>query len=174
MIKNKKQYKKTKELMLEFKKALEDLEGRVDVIEDKEEYEYTYNAYQYQYSQLKEEAVEYESIRNNQTKVLVDKSIDNLYEVLIQARIARGWSQTDLAKELDLNPQQIQRYEASNYEGVSLWKVLDILDALELKVELKDIALPDPNYIQPETKIIAIQSKTKEIKQRKALFAVGE
>lgn len=174
MIKNNKQYKKTKELMLEFKKALESLESRVNTIEDKEDYEYTYNSYQYQYSQLKEEAVEYENIRNNQTKVLVDKSIDNLYEVLIQARIAKGWSQTDLAKELDLNPQQIQRYEASNYEGVSLWKVLDILDALELKVELKDIALPDPNYIESETKIIAIQSKIEEIKQRKSLFAVGE
>jgi HTH-type transcriptional regulator/antitoxin HigA len=174
MIKNKKQYKRTKELMLQFKSALDDLESRVDAIEDKEDYEYTYNSYQYQYSQLEEEAVEYENIRNHRTKVLVDKSIDNLHEVLIQARIARNWTQTDLAKELELSPQQIQRYEATNYEGVSLWKVLDILDALELKIELKDIALPNPNYIQPEAKIIAIQSKSQEVKQRQSLFAVGE
>lgn len=174
MIKNKKQYKKTKELMLQFKSALEDLESRAGVIEDKEDYEYTYNSYQYQYSQLREEAEVYENIRNNRTKVLVNKSIDNLHEVLIQARIARGWSQTDLAKELELSPQQIQRYESTNYEGVSLWKVLDILDALELKIELKDIALPNPNYLQPEAKIIAIQSKAEEVKQRQSLFAVGE
>ena len=174
MIKNKKQYKKTKELMLQFKSALEGLESRVDAIEDKEDYEYTYNSYQYQYSQLEEEAVEYENIQSHRTKVLVGKSIDNLHEVLIQARIARNWTQTDLAKELELSPQQIQRYEATNYEGVSLWKVLDILDALELKIELKDIALPNPNYIQPEAKIIAIQSKSQEVKQRQSLFAVGE
>jgi len=175
MIKNKKQYKRTKELMLQFKSALDDLESRAGAIDDKEDYEYTYNSYQYQYSQLEEEAVEYENIRNHRTKVLVDKSIDNLHEVLIQARIARDWSHGDLAKELDLkNPQQIQRYEATNYEGVSLWRVLDILDALELEIELKDIALPNPNYIQPEAKIIAIQSKSQEVKQIQSLFAVGE
>jgi transcriptional regulator with XRE-family HTH domain len=174
MIKNKKQYKRTKELMLQFKGALDDLESRADAIEDKEDYEYTYNSYQYQYSQLEEEAVEYENIQSHRTKVLVDKSIDNLHEVLIQARIARNWTQTDLAKELELSPQQIQRYEATNYEGVSFWKVLDILDALELKIELKDIALPNPNYIQPEAKIIAIQSKQEEVRQLGFLFAVGE
>jgi HTH-type transcriptional regulator/antitoxin HigA len=176
MIKNKKQYKRTKDLVIQFQNALKQLEEeeKEALIEDREDYEYTYNSYRYQCDELKETVLEYENLVKQKTKILRNKSIEDLYKILIQARIARAWSQSDLAKELDLSPQQIQRYESTNYEGVSLWRVLDILDALELKVELKDIALPDPNYMRPETKIVAIKSKAEEIKQRQSLFAVGE
>ena len=37
-----------------------------------------------------------------------------LPDILIQARIAAGMSQTKLARELGLKPQQVQRYEATN------------------------------------------------------------
>lgn len=175
MIKNKKQYKRTKDLVLQFQNALKQLEEEEALIEDREDYEYTYNSYRYQCDELKETVLEYENLLKQKTKILRNKPIEDLYKILIQARIARGWSHGDLAKELDMkNPQQIQRYEASNYEGVSLWRVLDILDALELKVELKDIALPNPNYIQPETKIVSIQSKQQEVQQAGFLMAIGE
>ncbi|MBZ0187422.1 MAG: helix-turn-helix domain-containing protein [Candidatus Obscuribacterales bacterium] len=45
---------------------------------------------------------------------------------LIQARIARGLAQEDLAKLLNLKKQQIQSYEASDYASASLSRIMEI------------------------------------------------
>ena len=50
---------------------------------------------------------------------------------LIRARIACGLSQKDLAQRLGMPEQQIQRYEAVNYESVSLGRISEIADALQ-------------------------------------------
>jgi transcriptional regulator with XRE-family HTH domain len=49
---------------------------------------------------------------------------------LIRARISAGLSQRELAARLGLKEQQIQRYEATNYETASLRRVLEIAAAL--------------------------------------------
>ena len=38
--------------------------------------------------------------------------MDEFGEVVTKARIARGWSQADLARVLGIKPQQVQRYES--------------------------------------------------------------
>jgi HTH-type transcriptional regulator/antitoxin HigA len=43
-------------------------------------------------------------------------------------------SQEELAGKLGLKPQQIQRYEATNYQGASLERVNEILRALGVKL----------------------------------------
>ena len=50
------------------------------------------------------------------------------------SRIAAGLSQKELAAKLGLKPQQIQRYEADNYQGASLGRVNAILRALGVKL----------------------------------------
>jgi len=51
------------------------------------------------------------------------------------SRIAAGLSQKELAAKLGLKPQQIQRYEAGNYQGAtSLGRVNPILRALGVKL----------------------------------------
>ncbi len=52
-------------------------------------------------------------------KTLKLDSLDALPKVLIQGRIAAGLTQEDLAARLGLKPQQIQRYEASDYHIAS-------------------------------------------------------
>lgn len=59
-------------------------------------------------------------------------SLENLPSVLVQARIAAGMSQTDLAARLGLKPQQIQRYEASDYSSASLDRLIEICSALNV------------------------------------------
>ena len=44
----------------------------------------------------------------------------------MQARIAAGFSQTELASRLNTKPQQIQRYEATNYMGASVDKLIHV------------------------------------------------
>ncbi len=173
MIKNQKQYSYTQKLLTQFENNLAALEAKKSEMNELD-FEMDYYANLYQCNELKEEIIEYENIKNKRTKVLREKAIDDLYKVLIQTRIARGWSQSKLAEQLEIDQQQIQRYESSNYESASLARILDIIDVLELKIELKDIALPNPNYNTPETKIIPIREKQKSIVDKHCLFAVGE
>ena len=50
---------------------------------------------------------------------------------LIHARIAAGLSQKELAERLGMPEQQIQRYEATEYESVSLARIIEIAKALQ-------------------------------------------
>jgi transcriptional regulator with XRE-family HTH domain len=61
-------------------------------------------------------------------------SLDALPKVLIEARIAAGLTQEDLASRLGLKPQQIQRYEASDYQTASLARLRGIARVLNLRV----------------------------------------
>lgn len=50
---------------------------------------------------------------------------------LIRARIASGLTQKDLAQRLGMAEQQIQQYEAKDYESVSLARIAEIARALQ-------------------------------------------
>jgi ribosome-binding protein aMBF1 (putative translation factor) len=73
-------------------------------------------------------------LRSGRRRSLALESIEELPKTLIQARIAAGLSQEELAGKLGLKPQQIQRYEATNYQGASLERVNEILRALGVKL----------------------------------------
>ena len=60
--------------------------------------------------------------------------IEELPKTLIQARIAAGLSQEDLAAKLGIKPQQVQRYEATNYRSASLERVNGVLRVLVVKL----------------------------------------
>lgn len=173
MIKNSKQYNATIEYATRFKASMDKLESRKSEMEELE-FEFAYNSYLYQYNQLNEELVEYRNLKNQKTKVLKDKSIDKLAQVIIQARIAKGWTQGQLAEKLEKKQQQIQRYEATNYESADLAFILDVIDVLELKIELKDIILPSSEYKIVKDNIIPIGRIQEKLSQEKRLFAVGE
>ncbi|MFQ5652267.1 MAG: helix-turn-helix transcriptional regulator [bacterium] len=57
--------------------------------------------------------------------------------MLIQARIARGLTQKELAQKLGLKEQQIQRYEANDYAKASLARLNQIIDVLKVKIGSK-------------------------------------
>ena len=49
---------------------------------------------------------------------------------LIQARIARGLGQEELAKLLHLKKQQVQHYEATEYSAASLSRLMQVAEVL--------------------------------------------
>lgn len=61
--------------------------------------------------------------------------LSDLPDNLIRARIARGMSQKDLGDVLGLKEQQIQRYEAERYRSASLDRLVEISDALGVRIE---------------------------------------
>lgn len=84
---------------------------------------------------LQRELAEYEALRSGRRRGFSLDSFDALPRTLIQARIAAGLSQKELAARLGLKEQQIQRYEASEYASASMARVGAVIQALGLHVQ---------------------------------------
>ncbi len=132
MIQNKRQYNVTK-------KQIETLsEGLKAAIQEKTDmdprlYKAMVAGIRSQIDDLEHEVREFEELQS--ASRLHMKSSEDFARVLIQGRVARGLTQNELAKKLNLKPQQIQKYEATQYQGASLKRILDILVALDLDFE---------------------------------------
>ena len=68
-----------------------------------------------QIDDLKQEIREFEELEN--ASLLHMKFSEDFARVLIHGRVARGLTQNELAKKLNLKPQQIQKYEATQYRA---------------------------------------------------------
>lgn len=101
-----------------------------------------------QLEDLRTEIAEYEALTSGKARVPEVKSLDQLPQILIQARIANGLSQRDLAEKLSMKEQQIQRYESTEYASASLTRVLEVARSLDVKLgpELSS------NGLQPSAK----------------------
>ena len=98
------------------------------------------NALASQLRSLREEMAEYEALRTGKRRSFTLNSFDELPTALIQARIAAGLTQKQLAERLGLKEQQIQRYEATGYASASLKRVSAVIQALGLQVH-EELAL---------------------------------
>lgn len=85
-----------------------------------------------QIATLEAELSHYELLKSGEITFAKAHSLENLPSVLVQARIAAGMSQTELAERLGLKAQQIQRYEASDYSGASLDRLINVCEALNV------------------------------------------
>jgi transcriptional regulator with XRE-family HTH domain len=83
--------------------------------------------------EMRQELREYEELQ--QADSLHMAGAEELAQSLIKARIARGYTQEQLAERLGLAPQQVQRYEATQYRSASLKRLLEVMKALDLKLE---------------------------------------
>lgn len=86
-----------------------------------------------QISDIEAELKEYNLLKSGEVSFSKTYALEELPSVLVQARIACGMSQTELAEKLGMKPQQVQRYEATNYMGASLSRLIEISKALEVK-----------------------------------------
>lgn len=87
-----------------------------------------------QIDELEEDVALYDKLRSGQISVLSAETLNDLPDLLIQARIARGMSQKDLGAFLGLKEQQIQRYEAERYRSASLDRLIEVADALSVRI----------------------------------------
>lgn len=87
-----------------------------------------------QISEMEANLVEYDLLKSGKLSLTKTTSLSELPKILVQARIAQRLSQTDLAEKLKLKPQQIQRYEATDYMGASLARLIELADVLGVKI----------------------------------------
>ena len=83
-----------------------------------------------QVQELQAQLAEYEGLRAGTVPVGQVRSLDELPDVLIRARIASGLTQKALGERLGIQEQQVQRYEANGWSGVSFSRLVKVADAL--------------------------------------------
>ena len=135
MIKNEKQYRITKTQARRFADALAELarQERPSNIPARL-WRAQREAAESQLEELQEQIDAYERLQLGKSKELVLEGVEDLPKTLIRARIASGMTQEGLAQRLGVKTQQIQRYEATEYESASFARVLKVVQALGLKM----------------------------------------
>lgn len=93
----------------------------------------------------------YVSVRDGQVNLFSVESVDSLASAAVSARVARGWSQRELAEELGVSEQSVQKDEARGYENVGLAKIAEVIEALGygLVGTLRPVHLPRSEWSGP-------------------------
>jgi HTH-type transcriptional regulator / antitoxin HigA len=131
MIYNERQYKITG-------KQIEDLTASLAEIENIDQPEWLFNAQvdalRSQINDLESQVAEYGLLKEGNIHFSECSDLTSLPRILIQSRIGKGLSQRELAEILGMSAQQIQRYEATNYMGASLTRLIEISEILEVTI----------------------------------------
>jgi ribosome-binding protein aMBF1 (putative translation factor) len=134
MIKNERQYRITMSQIAKFEAALEEVAARANSSVPARLRKLEQDALGSQLEEMREEAAQYERLRSGRREPISIPSFDQLPQALVQARIARGLTQKELAERLGLKEQQIQRYEATEYASASLTRIKKVMAALGAKL----------------------------------------
>ena len=136
MIQNERQYKITKTQAARFRQALAELRSQPSALPPAHA-RLERDALKGQLETLDAEIREYERLQAGFFPAMRKQPIVALSKGLIRARIVRKMTQEQLAKQLNLHPQQIQQYEATGYAGADLERVATIADALGVTISLE-------------------------------------
>ncbi len=144
MIANQRQYGITKTELAKFEKALEQqrasspspgVHPRI--------HQAMQDAIESQIADLRAELQRYDDLRSGRVASRTLTSLRELPVALIEGRIAARLSQRELAERLGVPEQQVQRWEANGYSGVSVDRLQDIADALGIQLrETVEYAVP--------------------------------
>lgn len=135
MIKNERQYRITKSQAQKFEDAIRDLEAG-----ERQEgvhpllHQAQISALRSQLEELQADLSQYDTLRAGKMPAHDLSQFEQIPSALIQARIAQGLTQEQLAERLSLQPQQIQRYESTDYQSASLARVAEVIRALNLPI----------------------------------------
>jgi len=94
------------------------------------------NSYAGMIRQLEDERNEYDQLRSGKFVPPKIERLDQVAPFIVKLRIAKGVSQTELAKRLGLSKQVVSRYEEEDYQGASVVRLQEILDALGMKARV--------------------------------------
>lgn len=135
MIKNEKQYRITKAQARRFEDALAELARRERPLNITPRlWQAQREAAESQLRDLQEQIDAYERLHVGKSKELVLEAVEDLPKTLIRARIASGMTQEGLAHRLGVKTQQVQRYEATEYESASFARIRKVVQALGLRM----------------------------------------
>ena len=82
---------------------------------------------------LEDELHEYDQLKSGVLTLPLVERLDQISPFVAKMRIAKGVSQTELARRLGVSKQVISRYEESDYQTVAIARLQEILDAIGIK-----------------------------------------
>ena len=83
--------------------------------------------------QLEGELREYEELKSGEIALPNVERLDQIAPFVAKMRIAKGVSQTELARRLGVSQQVVSRYEETEYQTVAISRLQEILDAIGIK-----------------------------------------
>ena len=83
--------------------------------------------------QLEDELREYDQLKSGALALPHIERLDEIAPFIAKIRIAKGISQTELARRLGVSKQVISRYEENDYQTVAISRLQEILDAIGIK-----------------------------------------
>jgi transcriptional regulator with XRE-family HTH domain len=135
VITNERQYKITRAEAKRFEKALSQAEsGGASSDVHPSIHAAMIDGLRSQLADLQRELDAYEALRSGRVKSRTVRSLLDLPNVLIEARIANRLTQKELAKKIGIAEQQVQRYEGNKYAGVSIERLQEVADAVGLRL----------------------------------------
>lgn len=87
-------------------------------------------------AQLEEEVLAFENMKRGDLGTL--ESLESVGRWLIGARIAQGWSQKELARQLGVSEAQVSRDERNEYHGVSVDRAQRILEVMGVAFQMEE------------------------------------
>lgn len=134
MITNEFQYRNTKSILTGFQGTLDELEETADLASNSKLRAIEIAAVRSQMQSLQDEVDDYDNLRTGNVRTLFSNSVLGFADLLVRARVARGWTQAQLAESLGVAVQQVQRYESTGYVSASLARINDVANVLEMEV----------------------------------------
>lgn len=140
MIKNKKQANISIKKLNELKVDLDDFKASTS---DKTSplFSLGVNSIQSLIDEIQSELDEYNSLVSGNFHCLHPKSLKDIPKSLIAARLAQNISQRSLANLLGIKEQQIQRYEAEDYESASICRLVEVANALNVSFYFEKVII---------------------------------
>jgi ribosome-binding protein aMBF1 (putative translation factor) len=136
MIQNQREYRITSAWLKRFERDLETLEHKPPKPGTHPKlHKAKMDATRSQAEDLRSQLAAFDALRSHHVSGVTVTSLEGLADALIQARIAAGLTQEDLAVRLGLKKQQVQRYEATRYATANLERLNAVADALEVSVK---------------------------------------
>jgi DNA-binding XRE family transcriptional regulator len=130
MITNERQYRITKAALARFENSLHALQNEPARGIHPRLQKAHRDAVKSEIEVLCEQLSEYEKLRSSRSAPPELALLESVPRALIRARIAAGMTQKDLADQLGVKEQQIQRYEATEYSTASLRRVREVAQLL--------------------------------------------
>ena len=90
-------------------------------------------SYESMIRQLEDELREYDQLKSGELTLPNVGRLDQIAPFIAKIRIAKGVSQTELARRLGVSKQVISRYEESDYQTVAIARLQEILDKIGVK-----------------------------------------
>lgn len=140
MIKNHKQASITRDKLIELREAKASFLKESDDIEGAQ-YELGVKSFDSLIADFENQLNTFESLTKGKFHCLQAKTLNEIPEVLIAARLAQKLSQKQLGDIVGLKEQQLQRYESTDYETASWPRIIEISMALGLQFKFEKIII---------------------------------